>query len=371
MEKLYAKGKKGVLTALHWDAHENPVELILEDSKTTSRSTGAIDRELLFHNYHETYANNGKVRRKKLTGGKSIAYKTSLQNRAKNIMIKTRIWDEELARITNIDKSYDVVHYHSYQEKLNEYIFRLPREWKDLLYQKAQEGYKIEKEKERKYKSDLKGLRRETFIKTLIGQEYYRRDNLMPRLMVEDDIQNNRDGLSALRDQMDLLNLKLKTKEIPDNKFRSQRVILKRKISLYFKERREMFGRLFRDDDANENFTFIRAFRFQHIQSPKNSTPQIKTTSVRHAEDLVKFYVRWYNDKNVDAIQQAVENKKRKKDRERYNANPEVTQKKETKQQLIDRALLLHSEGKTHREIGTILGKGKSTITDWINKYGS
>jgi hypothetical protein len=369
MEKLYAEGKKGILTAIAIDAYENPIELVLENSKTTTRNTMAIDREILFYNYYETYANGGKLKRRILDNKGGLAYKTSLKNRAKKIMVGTCIWDDELARITGVEREFDVEYYHSYQEKLKEYIFRLPSEWKDWVYQKALEGYKIELKKERKYKSDLKGLRRKSFIKSLIGQGHFVRDTLMPRLMVEDDIQQNRDGLSDLRDQMDLLNLKLKTKEISNDKFRNERLILKRKISLYFKESREMFARLFLDEEGNKNFTFMRAFRFEHIQAPKSSTPYMKTTSVRHADDLVKSYVRWYNNNNAEAIREAMEDKKREKDRVRYSTDTKITGKKEAKQLLIDRALQLHSEGKSSREIGTLLGKGKSTITDWINKY--
>lgn len=309
---------------------------------------------------------------------------TMLKNRGKEAMINDCIWSPELANILDLTKE-DVTQYYSYKTHLKITINTFGEEFKRYILKKARHAYQTEKDKADQYELELNS-KEGTFLRSLLKRKNFEQDAIMPRLIVERKLYSRdydgRTYLESLND--DLENLKnnryntdvaivdgnpvnISTNKISDYAYRKRKNTITAEIKRTQSQLRVLYDRLFLDKEANVNFIFIRAIGLTKLSEYMSSCENLNVTSIRHGEDLLNEYCKWFNHKHRIEIKEEQMHRARLY-KKNYSANKRAI-KKLNRLTNYETIINMYESGESGASIGRLIGMKARTVTEIINRY--
>lgn len=356
MEKKYAEGFKGIITELQKKADKEIVSL--EDLKSNKFLQTNLDSFYKYYSAESAYS--GRFKSKKL--------KTFFKNLVMRAMLYDNMWDEGIADKFEIEFG-DFEYWYSFQCHVSLFLNNeVEDEFKEYFFNRAKESFEVEKAKQDKYFNDLESIDEKSFLRTLLAKGKFERDTNKPRMAIESELYDGYTKLEALTKERDELHEIAEEEDWSVKKLKEEELKITNKIKRYIRSKRKAFDVLFQDKESNTNFIYIRGYGMNSLIVEKEEEI-IRVGSERHACDLIREYVKWFNARFEQEILMAKGENKKLDDRNRYFADPEVQNKRQLKQAKIDRAIELSNEGKSGSEIARILGSSKSTVNDWLRKY--
>jgi hypothetical protein len=333
----------------------NPKNPNLPDRKNSRFVAYRVEKELCYHRYCHKFKKTRRPERQI----------TSVRNNAIRAMLHDNIWHDELATYCELTRE-SLTNYHSRWHYIDRMInLEVESEFRDHIFNLGEEYLTKEEEEMRKYLQAKTRNAPKSFLRKLLHEGNFEKDNPPPRMLVEMRIEKAAEDIFNLSCNADTIERDYDEGNINKTEYKEQITQNRDAIKRAIGDRQRAFNDIFRNKRSNFRFTFIRALPLDTKKERLGNA--LRVTSVSHGEDLLMAYCRWYNMVNETAI--AADKKARKKSTDKaYKEQKGAARKRTAKQQQTAQILQLHSEGISGADIGRRMGIPKNTVNDTIKR---
>ena len=184
---------------------------------------------------------------------------TSVQNNAIRAMLHDNIWDDELAAYCELTRE-SLTNYHSRWHYIDRMInFEVEPEFRHHIFDLGEQYLAKEEEEMRKYLQPKNRNVPKSFLRRLLHEGNFEKDNPPPRMLVEARIEKAAEDIFNLSCNADKIEQDYDEGDINKTEYKEQikenRIAIKRAIE----DRKKAFNDIFRNKRSNFRFTFIRA----------------------------------------------------------------------------------------------------------------